>query len=436
MSASVFPVSGAVGEAVPQFGERDIDLMKAWQRGVTAVSELGLTFTLDPQPETDPGVWMCTLRRDEQVVPGGQGSGKGDEPAARVGALFEALEHHLTATLPDADQVALCSAHEAAAGPLKGEAVARLLAEGPDEPLACLPYRSLTGESEDLLVPLFLNVPDYLNDSGRTMAARYRDAYPYTGVCRYSMNNGWAAGSTLAEALVHALNEIIERDGMSLLLIDQFLTSTPEPGSLRVVDPAALPDRLQGLYQKAEARLGAPVRLLEATTDLGVPVFWAYTPAPPGAPARIRGAGASLSRAYAAERALNELIQIHSAATQSEAQTPLPSQTRPYPALHRCCLADFSRHLPDATTVGLPENSAPTTPEAHLEKLLQVLTRHGFTAYTRTHHLSENLAVCNVIVPGLERFALVTDDMIVLPGARGYARHRRHRRNQRVAAQP
>ncbi|MFF3487322.1 YcaO-like family protein [Streptomyces sp. NPDC002701] len=428
---TAFPVSGDVS-GVRQCGERGMDLAGAWQHGVAAAGELGLTFTLDPVPETDPGAWECVLYRDGRQVPGGRGSGKGDEPAARVGALFEALEHHLTATLPDTDEVVLCSARQIAAGPLRGEAVARLLAEGPDEPLACLPYRSLSDDSQELLVPVFLNVPDYLNDSRRTAAARYADAYPYTGVCRYAMNNGWAAGATWAEALVHALNEIIERDAMSLLLIEQFLPPAPEPGSLRVVEPTALPGRLQQLHQSAQSRLKAPVHLLEATTDLDVPVFWAYTPAPPGTPARTRGAGASLSRAYAAERALSELIQIHSCASRPAAQAaqaarPATGRTRSYPALHRCHLADFSRHLPDATTVAFPDHPTPATPQGHLHNLLHKLARRGYTAYARAHHLSDHLSVCNVIVPGLERFVLVADDMPVLPGTRGNAHHHRPR---------
>ncbi len=40
---------------------------------------------------------------------------------------------------------------------------------------------------------------------------------------RYSVNSGWAAGTTQAEAAVHAINEIIQRDAMSLLLIGRFL---------------------------------------------------------------------------------------------------------------------------------------------------------------------------------------------------------------------
>ncbi|MFG2915661.1 YcaO-like family protein [Kitasatospora sp. NPDC048298] len=421
MSPSVSPYSPA---APSQYGERDVLLEDAWRHGTTAARELGLTYSLTPMPAEDPGAWCCTLHRDGREVPGGRGSGKGAEPAARVGALFEALEHHLTAELPTEGEAFLLGAHEIAAGPLGCEAAATLLAEGPDLPMACLPYQSLNGDGE-LAVPLFWNTPDYLTDQGRARAG-YGDTYPYDSVCRYSMNNGWAAGTTPTEALVHAVNEIIERDAMSLLLVDQFITRTP--GTLRVVDPRILPADLRACHRAAETRVGQPVSLLEATTDLGVPAYWAYTPAPAGAPARIRGAGASLSPHYAAERALTELVQTHSAATTLPlAAQPSQGHTRRHPALHRCHLADFSTVLPRATTVPFTDRPSPATPQAHLEALLRTLSHRGFTAYARHRHVSEHLAVVNVIVPGLERFVLVTDDQIVLPGRRGLDRHRQRR---------
>ncbi|MEU2367029.1 YcaO-like family protein [Streptomyces noursei] len=69
-------------------------------------------------------------------------------------------------------------------------------------------------------------MPDYLawGPAGRAAAG---DAYDYKAVRRYSASNGWAADATVTEATVHAINEIIERDAMSLLLIDQFLRRSP-----------------------------------------------------------------------------------------------------------------------------------------------------------------------------------------------------------------
>ncbi|MFY0510977.1 YcaO-like family protein [Streptomyces anulatus] len=145
-------------------------------------------------------------------------------------------------------------------------------------------------QAEQVPVPVFLFVPAYLclDEAVRRAAG---DTFDYTAVCRYSVNSGWAAGATPTEAAVHAVNEVIERDAMSLLLIEQFLRPCPPP--LRVVDPTTLPAALFALHTRAQERVGGPVSLLEMTTDIGVPAYWAHTPADtPGSPARLRGCGA------------------------------------------------------------------------------------------------------------------------------------------------
>ncbi|GGX18946.1 YcaO-like family protein [Streptomyces lomondensis] len=398
-----------------QRGEREADLETALRHGSAAVAELGLTARLEPLPRERPGAWWCTLERDGVPVPQGYGAGKGEEPAARVGAVFEALEHHLCGTLPPPAQLVLRRPRQLAEGPLGGEAVMTALADGPDLPLACLPYRPL-GDGDPTDVPLFYNVPGYISASAHRRGA-LGDHYPYEAAGRYSMNNGWAAGATVTDALVHALNEINERDAMSLLLARQFLT--PRPAPLRVVDPNTLPADLAALHQDAEDRVAGPVSLLEMTTDLSIPAYWAYTPAPPAAAARLRGAGSSLSAHYAAERALSELVQIHSVLTARPGTVRRPKAcTEKYPALHRCHLADFSTRLSSARTVPFTDTPSPATPAEHLTRLLERFRACGMAAWAREHHVTGHLAVVNVLVPGAERFVLVTDGTPVLPGRR------------------
>lgn len=414
----------------PQCGERVAALDLAWQHGLTAVAELGFTARLEAAPAHDPGAWHCTLHQEGVPVPGGFGSGKGPEAAARVGAVFEALEHHLSCAPPEAE-VILSRAHQVATGPLAGDTAVALLAEGPDLPLACLPYRPLApttgepgagvdsaGKPVQVLVPVFLSTPDYL-ELGEAARAAAGDAFDYTAVCRYSINSGWAAGVTPTEAAVHAINEIIERDAMSLLLIDQFLHRSPTP--LRVVDMTTLPAGLAALHTAAESRLGRRVWLLEMTTDIGVPAYWAYTPGDhPGSPSRVRGCGASLSAHYAVERALSELIQCHSGLSEvAEQAEDTPDHTSAHPVLHRCRLADFSTRLHHTTHVPFTDTTVPATPHGHLAELTDRLTGAGFTIWTRERFVSEHLAVLNVLIPGMERFMLITDGQLVLPGPRG-----------------
>jgi ribosomal protein S12 methylthiotransferase accessory factor len=396
-----------------QFGERDLDAELAWQHGMAAAGDLGLTAELIPLPSNDPGAWRCALRGDGVEVPHGLGWGKGE--TARVGALFEALEHHLSLGAPPLETEIALRPFQAG---LAGDAALAVVVDGPPQPLACLPYRSLLDGSE-IELPLFLSTPNYHQDDA--LRARFGDGYDYLGVARYAMNNGWAAGTRIDDALVHALNETIERDAMSLLLIEQFLA--PNPPRLRVTDPSTLPEPLADLLRRARDLIGAPVWLVDLTTDLGVPAYWAYTPAPAGEPARLRGAGASLSRYYAIERALTELIQLHAITATGTRQVAAPIDfTAPYPPMHRCYLADLAPLLDTAQVIPYADTTAPDTPAGHLDALVGILREHGFTPYARQRYATEHLVVLHVFVPGLERFMVITDGQLVLPGDRGRAR--------------
>lgn len=297
--------------AAPQDGERGASVEQAWLHGQAAIDELGLTAQLDPVPGSSPGAWRCTLYSAEERVPRGTGLGRGAEETASTGAVFEALEHHLSATTPDSGLL-LPGAHEAAAGVPTWDAALAPLAEGPDVPLACRPYRSMADGSE-LALPAFLSTPGYA-DRDQAERSALGDDYDYTAVRRYPLNSGWAAGTTLTEATVHAINEVVERDALSTLLLEQFLRPKPDP--LPVLDPAGLPGPLARLHGEAQERAGAPVWLVRMTTGrLGVPVYWAYTPAGRGTRARLHGCGASLSPRRAVEQALTERIQTHCTAT-------------------------------------------------------------------------------------------------------------------------
>ncbi|MEW1549975.1 YcaO-like family protein [Streptomyces tsukubensis] len=417
----------SVHTAAPGSGERSLSLAAAFDRALSAAAALSVDVDLEPVLDGSPGTWRCILRRGGEDLRTGLGLGKGSRDEARTGALFESLEHYLCGVEGlDPAEVRLVGAHEAAGGPTARDIAVRLLGQGPDRPLGCLPYRSLTG-GPDAYVPLFLSMPEYLRAAGARARREAGDTYDYGTVGRYSVNNGWAAGADPVEAAVHAINELIERDAHSLLLIEQFLRD--RPGRLAVVDPGTLPDDVAGLVAFAEARTGRRVHLIDMTSDLGVPAYAAYVPAPPGRPARVCGWGASLSRRYAVTRAVTELVQLHSTMDlRGRYRHLLPEQhddTGPYPRLHACYLSDFGTALSSAEVRAFQDTAAPDTPRGHLDRLLAVLHGHGLAVYQRDHYVTADLAVVNVSVPGLERFMLVTDGQVVVPGERGTAVLRR-----------
>lgn len=410
-----------------------VRLPEAARRVTAALEELGLEPELtDLGRDGDPTAWACRLlTRDGNVPPMACGMGKGRREEARVGALFEALEHYLTGpALFDPAIVEPVRASDLAAGPLRDDACMVPLTRAPAERVACRWYRPL-GRGRATRVPLFLSDPWYVETHAAPLRARAGDGCDYTHLMRYSCNSGSAIGVTAVEALLHALNETIERDALSLFLVRAFLgTARPR---LAVIDPATLPSELERAHAAAERLLGSPAYLLDITGDVGVPTMLAYTAPTPGRPHR-RGTGTSLSPAYAAWRALTELLQSTLGETLAWSDASRRGGTAGlagYPELRACGRFDLTDHLRDAPAVAFPQDppaGPPGHPRRQLRALRAALAAHGHTPYWRTvAAVTGEIVAVHVVVPGLERFMLVTDGNLVLPGPRGRAAARKLR---------
>lgn len=114
-------------------------------------------------------------------------------------------------------------------------------------------------------------------------------------------SNGLASGNTRAEALIHGLCEVIERDAGH-----RQAAARSDPS--RWVDPSTVTSRLaRGLLQRF-GRAGLATRVVDLSGELGLPCFEAYLEEP-GSGVAI-GAGCHPSRTTALLRALTEAAQI------------------------------------------------------------------------------------------------------------------------------
>ncbi|MEV5595402.1 YcaO-like family protein [Streptomyces sp. NPDC052496] len=429
MNTSVRRAAGRLGpaESMPLSGtEREVPPAEAARRVTAALQALDLQPHLTELGDGgEPTAWRCELRtRDGGLAPEAQGAGKGSRDEARVGALFEALEHYLSG--PARFDPAAVEQLPAAtvAQDLAADVIAPLL-QPSSVPLACHRYHRLdTGRrsphrpprANPLAVPVFLPCPWYIDEP----AWRHRagDAFDYTPVGRYSCNSGSAIGVSAAEAAVHGLDEAIERDAFSLLLARTFLAGHP----LRVIDPTTLPGDLAHALEVARHHAGHPVHLLDITTDLGVPTFLAYT-APAGDRPHQRGCGTSLDARYAAWRAISEHVQGSLADDHMGMQPADLSALAPYPELHACARFDLTTHLTGARTVAYRTTpAAPHHPDGHLHELTRLLTAAGHPPYHRTvARLPGGITAAHTLPLGLERFILILDGALVLPGERATA---------------
>jgi bacteriocin biosynthesis cyclodehydratase domain-containing protein len=117
-----------------------------------------------------------------------------------------------------------------------------------------------------------------------------------------SDSNGCAAGSSLEDAVLQGLLELVERDAVAIWWYNR----TPMPA----VDLDSFHDAWVDECREVHASLGRDVWLLDVTADLGVPVMVAVSRSTSGPREDIMlGCGAHLDPRIAARRALTELNQ-------------------------------------------------------------------------------------------------------------------------------
>lgn len=135
--------------------------------------------------------------------------------------------------------------------------------------------------------------------------------YELDGVLTGATPNGIASGNTRAEAVYHALGEMLERHALAgfYLSADEKATR-PAQALERVAAPADAPALQRCLDQLQAQDMHADFLLL--STEAGVAVFICYLDIPLGADSRgaVQGFGAHPDARIAMARALAEAVQI------------------------------------------------------------------------------------------------------------------------------
>lgn len=446
------PSSGERMTPLPGLGwsgirERELSLDQAQARVLAEVDALGWSARHKALDERDPTAVQCGLwDADGAEVPFGLGAGKGPGAAARVGAQFEALEHAFTGpTVLESLPLRLVDSADLARGPFAVDRAVRDVAAQDGARVACVRHEALDG-GPPVDVPVFLWAPWFPLPTEEAVATRrdLGDTADYRSAASYSVNSGCAIGATRDEALLHALNEWVERDAFSLFLLRGVHDRGPLPAR---VPHEALPETLRGFVDRAQDLVGGPVVLLDLTTDLGVPVVMAYAPERTGAgPDHRYGLGASLSGELAAERAVTEFVQGALLAEVVAEQSAAPSgpfarlvadhdvvagvraRLAEHPRLLACAMVDFADRLEEAPTAPLPAETVPPGSGVPLQRAA-VVGRLSAAGHRVAAHplrtLEHGTTVVQVQCPGLERFHLVTKGHVAPPGRRG--RRFRHR---------
>ncbi|MBJ9974334.1 YcaO-like family protein [Pseudomonas sp. S75] len=394
--------------------ERELTLGHARQRIDKQLSDLSLSVT---ERWVGTAVGSAEVTLSDAVAAVSQGWGKGLEHEARVGAHYEALEHHLDHFHPRRVHFSLAS-RLADLPALRDDFLQPWLEAQPDKTLACQSYLGLNGD-------WLFDYPLALSKPGHADQPFTDETFDYRGLRRYSSNDSSAIGATFHEAVLHALNQSIERDALSLFFLRTYYYQQ-QPNLSWVCKPDSQTE-LGRIWRTAEECLEGEVKVLDISSEFISRSYLALRVSPDSTlHGALFGAGSSLDPWHGVRRAVTELVQVQFNARAPGAMDDLnlaDSLLRPYPRLHACLQLDIEtlKQVP-ARDVGLPPPVARASVAEQVDRLWADLRRHGLQpGICEVFRGMEGISLVNVVVPGLERFHLVCTGNVVCPGPRGRA---------------
>jgi ribosomal protein S12 methylthiotransferase accessory factor len=392
--------------------ERSLPLVQAHQQILAQLDELGLHASSRILGDKIVCVQTCLHTSDSKEV--ARGAGKGDPIAASVGALYEALEHYLSDEWNSTPLHWQTYRYFANHPQFVDDSPLSLLVKQQEARIVCRSYRSLI-DGPLFSYPLALTCPRYCEHP------LHDDPTDLRALRRYASNSGTAIGATYDEAVLHALNESIERDALSLFLLKHFYYQ--HPYTLRRVIPTSLGPQAHDALLAVNQQFNTQVVLLDISTEFCATTCLAFIPNSSTLPT-VYGTGTSLDPMHAAWRALTELAQLKWLASEPPLHGYLLNAQRHlarFKRLQRSLHFD-TRHLMARPVewVTLQQRQYPSRLEGQINGLVENLAGHGLIPGVCTLFQSQlGTTLVHVTIPGLERFFLVSTGNVVVPQARG-----------------
>jgi ribosomal protein S12 methylthiotransferase accessory factor len=334
----------------------------------------------------------CAIRPDGLLLQVSNGKGLTDA-AARASATMEALElHHAEHPLPSR---------------LRRTSAAVLRGEGARVVLPAEIHGFRRGYFGDQFICDWVE-GEHLAD-GRSFWVPGSAVYFYCTPGLHDTNtNGLASGNDLAEATLHALYELIERDAMTRLVVDGIVRVREQA---RVVDPASITDAAVSSLAERMEQADTHVVLLWLPSAIPLHTFWAVTlnRRPLAAVSTVNvGWGTHADMRIAAARALTEAAQsrlamIHGAREDIQAKPVYRAEQ----TLDSRAFAYFEALQPTTSWTAL-EDAGTIAPdpdlEAQLRQVVSALAAAGHDPLVRVDLTDPGIGipVVKIIAPSLQ----------------------------------
>jgi ribosomal protein S12 methylthiotransferase accessory factor len=251
----------------------------------------------------------------------------------------------------------------------------------------------------------------------------YPDNFDHHDIDELCNETGFATGASPEEALIHGINEWVERDAYALFLLETIIHKQPKPA--RFIMKETLPLDLLTMVHMIEQHYQERLILVDITSDINMPAF-VVSFTRQSMLVQPLGFGASLSKHAALQQALLEVLQYKdrfndNAQAFREASFAYFAKHELIIKAMKCDLRELSpdRIMPidwkDITTHPLASNL-----EGQLACMNALLTQRGANIYYNHLYQSDNgFSLTYTLITGLETFFLIKDAKFVPLKKRG-----------------
>lgn len=229
-----------------------------------------------------------------------------------------------------------------------------------------------------------------------------------------SDTTGLAIGATTNEAIIHGINQWIERDAYSLFLLKTIINKAPTPTRLLLKE--TLPENIAKIVSAIERHFNENLIIMDVTSDINIPSF-VVSFTKQNMLLQPQGFGASLAKETALKQALFESIQYKDRFNQNarayrEENVAFFSNS---PLLLKAmindlkCLVDKKQYI-DVEWKNIFSYSLSKNLEQQIQLMVNLLSKHGANIYTKVLYKSlTGVAITYTLIPELENFSLIRD---------------------------
>ncbi|MCK5588906.1 MAG: YcaO-like family protein [Candidatus Pacebacteria bacterium] len=332
------------------------------------------------------------------------GCGKGE--FSSVSCVAEALEHYYTCNfsnlvLKDIDKV------------FSKDPTSFIAKEYNFKKILSREYKNIRDPKKTLWVPAIISNPNVYN-------INFFSKLNEKQLNPYGTNSGSAIGCSRNEVLIHAINEVVERDALSIFIIKHFFNK--EKNSVKVLEEGSIPRNLKDKLNLMEKKFISKIKILDITTDLNFPTYVTFLEKKINQTHQY-GVGTSLNKYHALYRSITEMAQCVNMydAEEQNYDKKIIEKVEEYKKWKDIIQfnVNFNENFKKIEFKDDKSDVLNVT-ELILKKMLKKLEDKGFSAfYSQTIKYPNGIESGHVYIPYLERFHILKSGNLVSPGSRG-----------------